>query len=170
MPRSHHRAEQGVDRIPCHGPTGPAPPPSAAPSTSRSPVPAWRAPAGWSPRPGSWLIVAGIGLGALGGGPRCLDAVETTQAAEVPFTLLGEALVVGVAAPALSGRAGHALIVLGPGADAPGQIPGGGDHQQQDDGAEGERLEGEPGDTPDRPEVVRNAEELLQCAGKQRHP
>ncbi|WP_206740136.1 multidrug resistance efflux transporter family protein [Streptomyces lydicus] len=67
--------------------------------------------------------------------PAALGAVEATQAAEVPFTLLGEALVVGVAAPALSGWAGLALIVLGLGAHALGQIPGGGDHQQQDDGA-----------------------------------
>ena len=54
--------------------------------------------------------------------PAALGAVEATQAAEVPFTLLGEALVVGVAVPRLSGWAGLALIVVGLCVHALGQI------------------------------------------------
>ncbi|MFF2924200.1 multidrug resistance efflux transporter family protein [Streptomyces celluloflavus] len=57
--------------------------------------------------------------------PAALGAVEATQAAEVPFTLLGEALVVGVAAPTAAGWAGLALIVLGLCAHALGRTPGG---------------------------------------------
>ncbi|MFF4184700.1 multidrug resistance efflux transporter family protein [Streptomyces sp. NPDC001691] len=45
--------------------------------------------------------------------PAALGAVEATQAAEVPFTLAGEALVTGVATPAPSAWAGLALIVGG---------------------------------------------------------
>lgn len=45
--------------------------------------------------------------------PAALGAVEATQAAEVPFTLLGEALVIGVAAPGLPGWLGLGLIVVG---------------------------------------------------------
>ncbi|OON82306.1 hypothetical protein B1H18_04545 [Streptomyces tsukubensis] len=45
--------------------------------------------------------------------PDTLGAVEATQAAEVPFTLLGEALLIGVAAPDVAGWAGLALIVAG---------------------------------------------------------
>ncbi|MGW1835392.1 DMT family transporter [Streptomyces sp. NPDC002067] len=45
--------------------------------------------------------------------PAALGAVEATQAAEVPFTLLGEALLLGVAAPAATGWLGLALILAG---------------------------------------------------------
>ncbi|MEU7640431.1 multidrug resistance efflux transporter family protein [Streptomyces sp. NPDC039016] len=62
--------------------------------------------------------------------PAALGAVEATQAAEVPFTLLGEALLTGVAAPALSGWTGLALIVAGLCAHALGHVPRDGDRQQ----------------------------------------
>ncbi|MFE3522689.1 multidrug resistance efflux transporter family protein [Streptomyces sp. NPDC059161] len=45
--------------------------------------------------------------------PAALGAVEATQAAEVPFTLAGEALVTGVATPAPAGWTGLALIIGG---------------------------------------------------------
>ncbi|MEU3713450.1 DMT family transporter [Streptomyces catenulae] len=45
--------------------------------------------------------------------PAALGAVEATQAVEVPFTLLGEALLLGVAAPAPIGWIGLALILAG---------------------------------------------------------
>jgi drug/metabolite transporter (DMT)-like permease len=102
--------------------------------------------------------------------PAAMGAVEATQAAEVPFTLLGEALVVGVAVPELSGWAGLALIVAGLCVHALGQISGGADDQQQTDGAQREGLERPPGHAPDRPEVVTEPEERLQGAGEQRHP
>lgn len=47
------------------------------------------------------------------GNPAALGAVEATQAAEVPFTLLGEALLIGVVAPDAAGWTGLALIVAG---------------------------------------------------------
>ncbi|MGA5699121.1 multidrug resistance efflux transporter family protein [Peterkaempfera bronchialis] len=47
------------------------------------------------------------------GDSAALGAVEATQAAEVPFTLLGEALLVGVAAPDAAGWAGLGLVVTG---------------------------------------------------------
>lgn len=102
--------------------------------------------------------------------PAALGAVEATQAAEVPFTLLGEALLTGLAAPGLAGWTGLALIVAGLCAHALGHVPRPGDRQQQDDGAQGERLEGEPRDAPHRPEAVRDPDRSLQCAGEQRHP
>ncbi|MYT11505.1 hypothetical protein GTY76_03520 [Streptomyces sp. SID4951] len=115
-------------------------------------------------RPLTWLLWSTVGFG--------LFYAPLTWAGQAGAGRLAASTwrLVIVAAPALSGWAGLALIVLGLGAHALGQIPGGGDHQQQDDGAEGERLEGEPGDAPDRPEVVRDAEELLQGAGEKRHP
>ncbi|MFD7336727.1 multidrug resistance efflux transporter family protein [Streptomyces violascens] len=45
--------------------------------------------------------------------PAALGAVEATQAAEVPFTLAGEALLTGVAAPTPPAWTGLALIVTG---------------------------------------------------------
>ncbi|MGW1868006.1 DMT family transporter [Streptomyces mauvecolor] len=45
--------------------------------------------------------------------PAALGAVEATQAAEVPFTLAGEALLTGVAAPTPPAWTGLALIVGG---------------------------------------------------------
>ncbi|MFK0294261.1 multidrug resistance efflux transporter family protein [Streptomyces sp. NPDC090442] len=102
--------------------------------------------------------------------PAALGAVEATQAAEVPFTLLGEALLAGVAAPALSGWAGLTLIVAGLCAHALGHVPRGGDRQQQPDGAQGERLEREAGDAPHGAEGVPDPDRRLQGAGEQRHP
>ncbi|WP_405738511.1 multidrug resistance efflux transporter family protein [Streptomyces sp. NBC_01525] len=58
--------------------------------------------------------------------PAALGAVEATQAAEVPFTLLGEALLLGVAAPAASGWLGLALILAGLCVHALGHGPGDG--------------------------------------------
>ncbi|MFF9482049.1 multidrug resistance efflux transporter family protein [Streptomyces sp. NPDC014733] len=59
--------------------------------------------------------------------PAALGAVEATQAVEVPFTLLGEALLLGVAAPAPVGWVGLALILVGLCVHALGHGPADGD-------------------------------------------
>ncbi|MEW1659261.1 multidrug resistance efflux transporter family protein [Streptomyces sp. NPDC093707] len=102
--------------------------------------------------------------------PAALGAVEATQAAEVPFTLLGEALLTGAAAPALAGWAGLALIVAGLCAHALGHVPRGGARRRQPEGAHGAGPEGdEPGADPRHSEAVPRPDRRLQCAGEERH-
>lgn len=101
--------------------------------------------------------------------PAALGAVEATQAAEVPFTLLGEAVLVGVAAPSPAGWAGLVLVVVGlcvhalhPQADGP--------DEQQPDRPQGEDLEGGTGAAPAVAELLPRPEQHLRRAGEERHP
>ncbi|MFI7102173.1 multidrug resistance efflux transporter family protein [Streptomyces sp. NPDC050161] len=103
--------------------------------------------------------------------PAALGAVEATQAAEVPFTLLGEALVVGIAAPALTGWLGLALIVVGLCVHALARTPGGAGTRPRGDGDERERHGPDAAHAPPHTaEAAAGPAERLQYAGERHRP